>query len=178
MKNIYRRIQDKRYYKQSLLLKIKDLNQDLTTINTHLQKRNKERIKSANGDQSAKNISLELKELHNQLVDYNSALDKIVSGTNKKDIEEEARKIKLLNDKRTAEIDKTLQKRSIAEKKLENLDKDDSDFDDDDNDERIELLKEIEKLQNEYELLLRSRSAEKSKLEEKIAHSPVSTIII
>lgn len=161
-----------------MLIKIKDLSQDLASINTQLQRRNKERGASANGDQTTKNISSELNELHNQLIDYNSALDKIVSVSNKKEIEQEARRIKSSNDKRRVEIEKILQKRSSAEKKLEKLEKDDSDFDDDDeNDQRMELIKEIEKLQSEYELLLRNRSAEKSKLEGRIGNSPVRNIL-
>lgn len=58
---------------------------------------------------------------------------------------------------------------------MELLEKDDSDFDDDDagQDERVGLIKEIEKLQGDYEALLRSRSAERNKFEERVANSPV-----
>ena len=121
---LFRHLQSKRYQEQLLHLKIRELNQEMATINRQVQRQSKDRPINMHPDQRMKEITAELMNLQNQIADYNNALDKIVSGSNKEEILREVRKLKELNDQNIEEMEHLFMRRQMAEKRLHELNKD------------------------------------------------------
>lgn len=125
-------------------------------------------------------------ELQNRLADYNAVLNKMTSGTVTEDIEREMREIRELKDREEMEFEHIFQKREQAEIRLIELNKEiesrrvlaENNTDpeikrkyDETRNEKIQIQKEIDALQIEYD----NFSANRLKLKEEIALSPVST---
>jgi chromosome segregation ATPase len=132
----------------------------------------------------------ELRKLQGQLDEYHLAFNKAVLGANKDEVIREAKELKEFNEREELEMQRIFQKREQAEKKLAELNKEIEskrnvaekllgDMSPELRSKCDELIKQRADLQKDMNTLQRQQSQlfeEKTKLQEKIAASPVSTI--
>ncbi|XP_011686781.1 PREDICTED: intraflagellar transport protein 74 homolog [Wasmannia auropunctata] len=119
-----RQIQDKRYYEGLLQLKIRELTQEIGTIMKDIEVQNKEKATFLHYDKRAKSLAAELTTLQTELADYNLIVDKMTLDEDKEVIEEEAKELALMNDRRTAEVERMFEQRKQMEQKLHKMEKD------------------------------------------------------
>ncbi|XP_025989303.1 intraflagellar transport protein 74 homolog [Solenopsis invicta] len=119
-----RQIQDKRYYEGLLQLKIRELTQEIGTIMRDIEAQNKEKATYLHYDKRAKSLATELTTLQAELADYNLVVDKMTSDVDKEVIEQEAKELALMNERRTAEVERMFEQRKQMEQKLHKMEKD------------------------------------------------------
>ncbi|XP_012059472.1 PREDICTED: intraflagellar transport protein 74 homolog [Atta cephalotes] len=182
-----RQIQDKRYYEGLLQLKIRELMQEIGIIMKDIEVQNKEKATFLHYDKRAKSLAAELMNLQAELADYNLVVDKMTLDVSKEVIEEEAKELALMNERRTAEVERMFEQRKQMEQKLHMTEKDienerkrtehiiesmdppikekyDNLFR-----QKTELQEQAQQLQRELDQL----SKEQARLEEQIALSPL-----
>ncbi|EGI69909.1 PREDICTED: intraflagellar transport protein 74 homolog [Acromyrmex echinatior] len=182
-----RQIQDKRYYEGLLQLKIRELMQEIGTIMKDIEVQNKEKATFLHYDKRAKSLAAELTNLQAELADYNLVVDKMTLDVSKEVIEEEAKELALMNEHRTAEVERMFEQRKQMEQKLHMTEKDienerkrtehiiesmdlptkekyDNLFR-----QKTELQEQAQQMQRELDQL----SKEQARLEEQIALSPL-----
>lgn len=119
-----RQIQDKRYYEGLLQLKIRELTQEIGTIMKDIEVQNKEKATFLHYDKRAKSLATELTTLQAELANYNLVVDKMTLDVDKEVIEEEAKELALMNERRTAEVERMFEQRKQMEQKLHKIEKD------------------------------------------------------
>ncbi|XP_012225470.1 intraflagellar transport protein 74 homolog [Linepithema humile] len=119
-----RQIQDKRYYEGLLQLKIRELTQEIAIIMKDVEVQNKEKATFLHYDKRAKSLAAELTTLQAELADYNLVVDKMTSDVDKEIVEQEAKELMLINERRTAEVERMFEQRKQMEQKLHKLQKD------------------------------------------------------
>ncbi|KYN29002.1 PREDICTED: intraflagellar transport protein 74 homolog [Trachymyrmex cornetzi] len=182
-----RQIQDKRYYEGLLQLKIRELTQEIGTITKDIEVQNKEKATFLHYDKRAKSLAAELTNLQAELAEYNLVVDKMTLDVSKGVIEEEAKELALMNEHRTAEVERMFEQRKQMEQKLHTIEKDienerkrtehiiesmdpptkekyDNLFR-----QKTELQEQAQQMQRELDQL----SKEQARLEEQIALSPL-----
>lgn len=119
-----RQIQDKRYYEGLLQLKVRELTQEIGTIMKDIEMQNKEKATFLHYDKRAKNLAAELTNLQAELADYNLVVDKMTLDVDKEVIEQEAKELALINERKTAEVERMFEQRKEMEQKLHKMEKD------------------------------------------------------
>ncbi|XP_024879928.1 intraflagellar transport protein 74 homolog [Temnothorax curvispinosus] len=119
-----RQIQDKRYYEGLLQLKIRELTQEIGTIMKDIEVQNKEKATFLHYDKRAKSLAAELTTLQAELADYNLVVDKMTLDVDKEVIEQEAKELALMNERRTAEVERMFEQRKQMEQRLHKMEKD------------------------------------------------------
>lgn len=121
---IFRQIQDKRYYEGLLQLKIRELMQEIGMIIKDIEVQNKEKATFLHYDKRAKSLAAELTTLQTELANYNLVVDKMTLDVSKEEIEEEAKELALMNERRMAEVERMFEQRKQMEQKLHMIEKD------------------------------------------------------
>ncbi|XP_011347906.1 intraflagellar transport protein 74 homolog [Ooceraea biroi] len=119
-----RQIQDKRYYEGLLQLKLRELTQEVGTIMKDIDVQNKEKTTYIHYDKRAKSLAAELTTLQAELADYNLVVDKMTLDVDKEVIEQEAKELALMNEHKTAEVERMFEQRKQMEQKLNKMQKD------------------------------------------------------
>lgn len=119
-----RQIQDKRYYEGLLQLKIRELTQEIGTIMKDIETQNKEKATFLHYDKRAKSLAAELTTLQAELADYNLVVDKMTLDVDREVIEQEAKELALMNERRTAEVERMFEQRKQMEQRLQKMKKD------------------------------------------------------
>ncbi|XP_014468658.1 PREDICTED: intraflagellar transport protein 74 homolog isoform X2 [Dinoponera quadriceps] len=182
-----RQIQDKRYYEGLLQLKIRELTQEIGSIMKDIDMQNKEKATFLHYDKRAKSLAAELTVLQAELADYNLIVDKMTLDVDKETIEEEAKELELMNERRTVEVERLFEQRKQKEQRLRKMEKDienekkrterliesmdphTKEKYDDLSGQRAELQEQAHQMQRELDQL----SKEQAHLEEQIALSQV-----
>lgn len=89
-----------------------------------IEVQNKEKATFLHYDKRAKSLAAELTTLQTELADYNLIVDKMTLDVDKEVIEEEAKELALMNDRRTAEVERMFEQRKQMEQKLHKMEKD------------------------------------------------------
>lgn len=120
----FRQIQDKRYYEGLLQLKIRELTQEIAIIMKDIEVQNKEKATFLHYDKRAKSLAAELTVLQAELAEYNLVVDKMTLDVDKEVVEQEAKELMLINERRTAEVERMFEQRKQMEQKLHKMQKD------------------------------------------------------
>ncbi|XP_053985996.1 intraflagellar transport protein 74 homolog isoform X1 [Hylaeus volcanicus] len=118
-----RQIQDKRYYIGVMQLKIRELNQEISTITRDIEDQNKERATYLHYDKRAKDLAVELTALQGQLADYNIVVDKMTSNIGKDVIEQETEELASKNEQSLSKIENMFEERKQLEQQLSKTEK-------------------------------------------------------
>jgi len=152
-----------------------------------IEVQNKEKATFLHYDKRAKSLAAELTNLQAELADYNLVVDKMTLDVSKEVIEEEAKELALMNERRTAEVERMFEQRKQMEQKLhitekdienerkrtehiiESMDPPTKEKYDNLFRQKTELQEQAQQLQRELDQL----SKEQARLEEQIALSPL-----
>lgn len=89
-----------------------------------IEVQNKEKATFLHYDKRAKSLAAELTALQAELADYNLVVDKMTSDVDKETVEQEAKELMLLNERRTADVERMFDQRKQMEQKLHKIQKD------------------------------------------------------
>lgn len=105
-------------------LKIRELTQEVGTIMKDIDVQNKEKATYLHYDKRAKSLAAELTTLQSELADYNLVVDKMTLDVDKEVIEQEAKELALMNEHKTAEVERIFEQRKQMEERLNKMQKD------------------------------------------------------
>lgn len=105
-------------------MKMRELTQEIGVIMKDVDTQNKEKATYLHYDKRAKSLAAELTTLQAELADYNLVVDKMTLDVDKETIEQEARELTLMNERRTAEVERIFEQRKQMEQRLRKMEKD------------------------------------------------------
>lgn len=105
-------------------MKIRELTQEIGTIMKDIEMQNKEKATYLHYDKRAKSLAAELTTLQTELADYNLVVDKMTLDVDKEVIEQEAKELALMNERRTMEVERMFEQRKQMEQRLNKMKKD------------------------------------------------------
>jgi len=89
-----------------------------------IEAQNKEKATFLHYDKRAKSLAAELTALQAELADYNLVVDKMTLDVDKEIVEQEAKELMLMNERRTMEVERMFEQRKQMEQKLHKVQKD------------------------------------------------------
>lgn len=89
-----------------------------------IEVQNKEKATFLHYDKRAKSLAAELTALQAELADYNLVVEKMTMDVDKEVIEQEAKELALLNERRMAEIERMFEQRKQMKQRLHKMEKD------------------------------------------------------
>lgn len=89
-----------------------------------IEVQNKEKATFLHYDKRAKSLAAELTTLQAELADYNLVVDRMTLDVDKEIVEQEAKELMLINERRTAEVERMFEQRKQMEQKLHKIQKD------------------------------------------------------
>lgn len=89
-----------------------------------IEVQNKEKATFLHYDKRAKSLAAELTALQAELADYNLVVEKMTVDVDKEVIEQEAKELELLNERRMAEVERMFEQRKQMKQKLFKMEKD------------------------------------------------------